>query len=421
MPDTIAPSAARKYLIVLGGVILGGTLTLMTLLWLIDPFAIYRPPVLAAFNAVKPAEVVKLLGRRFKPSDIAREKPQNLILGTSRAERGFDMDDPLLGAGWYNASLNEGTPYEALRLLQHANAISPVHHVVLLINLKEYSDSDLRKRSDFPDDRLAVDAAGRVQHFAGLVTCEDALLGWTALEWGWRTALDNNYPNSEPALPIDAIYHHGGLTEQGWKASQTFTGHRQMFHWIETAGIMPFYQGMSRDPRRILDSPGWHAFTNLLAFCHDHGIDIDVAFAPEHVRALYLIRATGLWPDFEAWKAAVADALRTGPPPWSLWDFSMVPEITEAVPPLDDNNESMRYWRDTLHFRPLLGHRILAAVLDHQPGWGHAITADDDLAAWQRTVSADLDVWVATHPTEAAEVDQEAKGSQLDVKNAAKF
>jgi hypothetical protein len=421
MPQPIPFPAARNYLIALAAMFFGGTLVIMGLLWLADPFAIYRPPVLAAFNAEKPAEVVKLLGRRFKPGDIAREKPQFLILGTSRAERGFDMDDPWLGPGWYNASLNEGTPYEALRLLQHANAINPVRHVVILINLKEYSDSDLRKRSDFPDDRLAVDAQTNVQHFAPLATMEDALLGWTSLEWGWRTVMVNDHVQDGPALPIDAIYHHGGLTEQGWKASQTFTGHRQMFHWIETAGIMPFYQGMSRDPLRIMDSPGWHAFTALLACCRDHGIAIDVAFAPEHARALYLIHATGLWPDLEAWKSAVVEAVRQGPPTWTLWDFSAVNEIAEALPPADDTSESMLYWRDTLHFRPLLGHRILAAVLGHQPGWGHQITADDDLAAWQQTVRTDLAAWVAAHPAEVVEVDQEAEGSQLDVKNAAKF
>jgi len=91
---------------------------------------------------------------------------------------------------------------------------------------------------------------------------------------------------------------------------------------------------------------------------------------PYHAHLLKIIRITGHWPAFEAWKRAVVhivaeEARNAGGESIPLWDFSGFNELTsEAVPPKSDRQTKMRWYWEAGHFKRELGDLILERIFD---------------------------------------------------------
>ena len=129
-----------------------------------------------------------------------------------------------------------------------------------------------------------------------------------------------------------------------------------------------------------------------------------------------MLAADGLWPLYETWKRDLVAATQRSPRPElvSLWDFSGVSACTaENMPPDDNAAASMRWYRESSHFRRVLGDRVLDRVYARPddgacPGLGQRLdpaTLNDVLSA-QR---AALKQWAETHAADAAEIDRLAK------------
>ena len=117
--------------------------------WLINPFSVFAPPLMPGVNEIKPdfLEHLRLSG----PYSVAREKPAALIIGTSRAARGFSPTH----SGWaglrcYNLSLPGINSYEILRYFQHAHAIHRLQKAVIGLDFRVFSEVVFPKRSLVP-------------------------------------------------------------------------------------------------------------------------------------------------------------------------------------------------------------------------------------------------------------------------------
>jgi hypothetical protein len=172
--------------------------------------------------------------------------------------------------------------------------------------------------------------------------------------------------------------------------------------------------------RDLVSPQGRASYQRALAELHDivaatdaHGVRLTLVFNPVHARQNYLFEAAGLWPAYEQWKADMLAA--TGRAKGSvLWDFSAVSPCTaERLPPRGDTVTRMRWYRETSHFRPALGNKVLDRVgglgPDTEcPDFGEVLAIETlpHSLAEQRRRLAD---WVARHPQDVAEIDALAR------------
>ena len=135
---------------------------------------------------------------------------------------------------------------------------------------------------------------------------------------------------------------------------------------------------------------------------------------PIHARQTYALDAAGLWPLYENWKRDLVAAAQRSPELVSLWDFSGVSSCTaENLPPDANPASAMRWYRESSHFRRVLGNRVLDQVVGRPddgacPGLGQRLEPAT-LAVALADQRAALRHWVETHAADAAEIEDLAK------------
>ena len=98
----------------------------------IDPYGFYKQPRIFNINKDKPAFEKNI--RMTKAFAIKDQKPDGIILGSSKAEFGFDPKHKYLNnKNFYNLALPGPNIYELYRYLQHAHNIKKQKKVLLFL------------------------------------------------------------------------------------------------------------------------------------------------------------------------------------------------------------------------------------------------------------------------------------------------
>lgn len=372
----------------------------------VDPFGLYRVmPAREGFNAQKPRQ--KGHERMVRAADLARLAPDALILGTSRAQVGLDPEAPAwagVATRPANAAFSDGSPYEALRYLQHADALSPVKTVVFGADYLSFVGTT-RFTSDFTESRLSVSKLAEPQPFFRLDDVPSALLSLDTLRISRRTVLEQQNPSyffdtgrRRPTTMEARIEEQGGA--------------RGAFMWSERDYADSY---VCAQPARL--ETHLADFDALVAWCRERQIRLIVLFSPSHVRSLALLEEAGLWPELERFKRALAERSTSGPSTplgtgFELWEFGGAdPRTTaEEVPPAGDTTSRSRWYWESSHYKKELGDVTLARVFDKPvdealAGWGEQVTLLTFPAVLSR-VSGELASWKNTHPLDVAELQQ---------------
>jgi hypothetical protein len=367
----------------------------------VDPFGLYRVvPAREGFNAQKPRQ--KGHERMVRAADLARLAPDALILGTSRAQVGLDPEAPAwagVATRPANAAFSDGSPYEALRYLQHANALSPVKTVVFGADYLSFVGTT-RFTSDFTESRLSVTKRAEPQPLFRLDDVPSALLSLDTLRISRRTVLEQDHPSyffdTGRRRPTTM---EARIDEQG--------GARGAFMWSERDYANSY---VCAQPARL--ETHLADFDALVAFCRDREIRLIVLFSPSHVRSLALLEEAGLWPELERFKRALA--WRSAG--FELWEFGGAdPRTTaEEVPPPGDVTSRTRWYWESSHYKKELGDVTLARVFwkpvdETLAGWGEQVVLPAFPAVLTR-ISSELAGWKSAHPADVAEL-QQALGS----------
>ncbi len=363
----------------------------------VDPFGLYRVgPAREGFNAQKPRQ--KGHERMVRAADLVRLQPDALILGTSRAQVGLDPE----ASAWEgvarrpaNAAFSDGSPYEALRYLQHTDALSPVKTVVFGADYLSFIGNS-RFTSDFSETRLSVSLKKEAQWFYRLDDVPSALLSLDTLRLSRSTVLEQETPSyffdtgrRRPA------FMEARIDEQG--------GARGAFVWSELDYARSY---VCAHPQRL----AMHLadFDALVSYCQERKIRLVVLWSPSHVRSLALLDEAGLGAEQERFKQALAERARGDA--FELWEFSGAdPRTTaEEVPLPDDKRARTRWYWESSHYRKELGDVVLARVFGKPvdqtlAGWGEQVTWMTSQKV-QARVSSELAAWKSGHPADVAEL-----------------
>ena len=371
----------------------------------VNPYGYFDTPKIAGIN-----EFALGFNHRLplaKALAVDHLRPATIVIGNSRAETGYDPDHRAFGdRPAYNLAFGGANIQTVRRYVLEALASGRLRHVVLALDFSMFDPSVWKEEAD--SEVLLTDNAG---HWRGAwhegKRFATILLSGTALSDSWWSLAHQRKPVARyqpsglrnDAADLDQVMREGGHHDAALRAESSF---------------------LAASLRGLGSAQGSETYRRALAQLHDivavtdaRGIRLTLVFNPVHARQNYLFEAAGLWPAYEQWKADMLAA--AGRAKGSvLWDFSAVsPCTTESLPPRGDTMARMRWYRETSHFRPALGNKVLDRIgglgPDAEcPDFGEVLVIETlpHSLAEQRRRLAD---WVARHPQDVAEIDALAR------------
>jgi hypothetical protein len=391
---------ADKFLIRCAVLIIAGLAAIAGVNAIVDPYSLFDSPRLAGFNAIKPDFVEHLrLTNIYVP---ARVRPTAIIIGTSRAGRGYSPDHPgWKGENCYNMAMPGIDAYETLRYFQHALALHPLKRALVNLDFRVFH-AEGSLSPDFKEQRFAVDVENRPQlnwFAARLPDMAASLISSSALLDSLRVIRFQGWSK----LTLSEKGQWLSLTDQfkHWQAFQQYT--RNTWKRYGEFKARPFDITASLKP-----------IARLLRLAHRQGVELHLVIPPSHAWHWETLRLSGLQPRFEDIKRALVlinqqEAQASGKTPYPLWDFSGYWGVA-AEPVSRREDQEMAWFWEPVHFKVALGNRVLDRVLlnkslDAEGEFGRRIDAanlEAHLADWRERQRR----YQESHPEDIREIER---------------
>ncbi|MES2307864.1 MAG: hypothetical protein V4507_03300 [Verrucomicrobiota bacterium] len=329
----------------------------------IDPFSIYHPVDYVRIGwrdskseAFSASTIMRLNKAFILKSNAERHAPihEYLILGNSRSMCGIDPTNPLFQGKAFNGGMPGATMYEIFRYLQHANALHPIHHVILSLDYIMFNP-ERKVLVDFDEDRLAVTPEGKKNYLYYVHDLPSTLLSWDALKKSYEnTSFGKKKEMGPPPNQIESLnaFQHS------------------VVHEVEE--IKSFKNKSPREGEMLQE------YQKFLKYCSQNKIEVHVFISPIHVYNF-------LVPEFlnhnifvEQWKREITRINQEeGLPVGSCIDFSGFNRYTSE--PVEGMITEMKWYYESSHYKPMIGAQILEQLENKNldPTFGRVITADN--------------------------------------------
>jgi len=350
--------------------------------FVVDPFGLFSGVKIKNFNAEKTE--VSIYERMVKAHAIRFYSPKGIILGSSRAEYGLDPQHSawdLSAQPVYNLALSNGRLEEVLQYLKHADTHGALEQVVFGADFFMFGEQ-YRVNVDYNTDRLSqnrnkgVDTGWFMDIINSLFTLDAASVSVKTLKsQGTGKAI---------------LYRPDGMrrSDETWKQVRAKGGHNAVFladihhDLLFPAGLATFSLSESYDK----PSPTLDAFSEIVRFCLERGIELKVIISPMHAYKLEVLYHMGLWELFEYWKLRLTTIIENenqrmpSAEAAEIWDFSVYNSVTtERVPRKDEPDTQMQWYWEGSHYRREFGDKVLNCVLgsnlSNECPWGQQLNS----------------------------------------------
>jgi hypothetical protein len=345
-------AAAARYLRWWAGAVVGLTLGVLALAVAADPYYVFGSPTWAGFNRVKPKADAK--GLMAKTYQLPRICALTLLLGNSRMQNGFDPDSPSWPAAMrpvFNAGLAGTGPEVAWRMLQLAQRTCPPRLVIVA--------------ADFPDALVAPDQGG-------LPRAASAAGWWDRVADAAVASLTlDGFVDSVLTLAGQTDPYSTDMTPAGLNPLRDYVGiTRQQGYYRLFAQKLEIYGGQLHAARQPVLDPAHNialrVLAQIVADARAGGARVVVLINPYHESYFDLLRRTGRWETFLAWKAALATLVGGQTDPENagvrLFDFSTLDLVREPIPAPGDLRTEMRYYWESGHYKRSLGDVMIREI-----------------------------------------------------------
>lgn len=419
--------SAARYLLAYFLILLSGALAVFSVNWIVDPYHVNAQLRSPALNAFKPEHDTHML--LAKAYGVRREKPQAIVIGSSRSGDGFNALHPGLGgpaAPAYNLGLDGGNIRHVAAYFRHAVAVSELRTAVVGLDYFMFNQANDRHQLDF-DATLLAGQGHRVPAALGQAK---AYFSFDALLSSARTVLSQKPGLLAPLLHgmRGTVDYDRALAQEGVRGNFA----RVLRHFAETAYLPRpgFAFSLGEGAESSLET-----LREMLVQARGSGVKLHLVINPAHAWDSELMRALGLWDGFEDWKRALVRLVEQEAPGalagqaqgsmLALWDFSGYNSITtEAVPAADAPRAPMAWFLDAEHFNQKAGDLVLDRVLGHADAartlpadFGVRLTAVNIEGVLART-RLDRTDYARTNPSDVAEVTAIAKAWLVEANSA---
>lgn len=352
----------KNYSIWLAAIPIVALIIVATLNYFVDPYRIFSSNKDALYSNY-PALHPNL--RLHKTYQVNLQKPDTIILGTSKAIQGVPLDHAQLkDKAVYNLAAPLASMREIYHLLLHAQANNPLQEVIFVVDFLSFN---VLARTDGP-------AAGYVE--SRLKNPDDGSRYWpdylaaTVSADALNASVSVLRPDENPSHRV--LNGVGGREDDEIASRLSDGGHRTNSQKIESFFVdsvllaAPYRRFSTFDEQD--DSLLW--FERFVEEVQRLDIKTNIVIGPSHTRYWELLYQGGLWQQYEQWKIAMVDinqkiAQQNGKPELPLWDFSLPNSITsELFPAAGDSATKMQFYYEAVHFNQHTGGLMLDRVYD---------------------------------------------------------
>lgn len=363
----------------------------------VDPYYLFGTPLVSGWNQLKPAAYERSAAAKTRL--LERAAPRTLLIGNSRIEVGLDPESPewpIAMRPVFNAGLGGRDLTMSAKFLEDALAGPGLQHALVGVDVLDflqedtvapppgpvYGGTDQNRMRVLPDmtPNPGMLRARTEDVFASILTLDAVIDG------------------------VTTVFGQGGaatMTPLGFNPLQEYRdyvklhGFRDLFDQKQVQYVTRFPKYIHPDFADPYRTRNFRALREILQTAEAKKLDLTLIIYPYHAWVMDLIRSTGIWGSFEAWKRALVRVVAEQDPVHRvrLVDFSGYNIYTkEAVPAVGDFTTELRWYWEPGHFRPALGDRIIDRLYDgRNDGFGRdlsATTLDDVIAAIRQEVMA---------------------------------
>ena len=350
-------SSSLKYIVIFFATAIVTVAGFVSFNLLVDPYDVFGMKKIAGLNAFKP--VIGSNQRVYETITILKNKPEAIILGTSRSDIGLSTANVLLPSNTFNAAMSGQQIWESRKLMQAVLEKSAYKKPkIVLIGLDFFAFNNLVPLPfDYNVDNF--DSNRPVKLLFSISTSLDGL----------RTLFYQQKKND--------FYIKGGMLDE--KGFRIYGGNPALsqvdrFRGGENGYLRNVYRPA---PECTWKSDGqgdkndaFEEFRGILELAYKNHLDLKPFISPSHARQWEAIEVFGLWGKFEDWKRKIVkinqeEAIKWHQKEIDIWDFSGYNSITsEPVVGHADNDKSY-YWESS-HYKKELGDLVIARIYGQQ-------------------------------------------------------
>lgn len=363
----------------------------------VDPYTLYDSERRQFVNAVNPD--LGLHSFFIKASEIIKDKPDRIILGSSVVDAGFDLNHRRLqffdelpttlhseyarNGVFQNAGVAGGNLWDVFTFLKHAKANNPdLKHAILGLELRMFTDAN----PPVPRSYLYSHGLMGKRQFTARVLLARTL-SWIALRDSLRVLARNN-----PAAPstfigkirTSLLRSFTGFIGSAWAQSATperlalsplpssmSTSYPVLARSVVESRVLVYSAAVADSARLRIEKGGsgtmgredaYALLEEIVDFAGENDIRLDIFISPQHWIYWATWDELGLMSHVENWWRRMA-----GITPY--WDLS---ELIEQSPRVDEF-----YSSEALHYVPIAGQIILETFLTNNYQGALRVTAEN--------------------------------------------
>jgi hypothetical protein len=378
--------------------------TIICINYFVDPYGIFGKIKNTDMNLKNPK--IEKNDRMHKAFALKQIQPQAIVLGSSRAEYGFDPNHK----GWkaikvYNAALAGSNIYETMMYFKSANRKNNLQQVVLALDF--YMFNIYRENViTFNEDYIVNSEFLRIYNLFSIIFSIDTIRDSYSTIFGqYVEALHfSNGQRNWLRLENDHINSGKGYRKSFIHSEKEFSSKV----WLPAPFMKYEFQNKNQNT--------FDYYEEILRESYKSDIDLKILISPSHARLWEALYTVGLWPKFEDWKKRLLilnneEAKKKNKVPFKLWDFSGYSQYTtENVPNLLDLESKMKWYWEASHYKKELGDIILDEIFaidksakDFSNGFGVVLTLEN-IDKHLSTVRKNQEKYRLSHPIDVSEV-----------------
>lgn len=309
--------------------------------YIVDPYGIYKTNIFP--NKSEEDKQIRFI-KALKVKEI--EKINSIVIGTSRADHGYNPDHDYFIKSSYNFALGGGTLYENRVFLENILQNHNLKQVLLIADWRAFNDITMKHINDF-------------EKYFEKANIYKFLLNISSLKDSYLTIKNQDSPH---------FHLNNGLRNPDWHSSIPKNGHLKTMINSEK-NYYKYYENIYR--YKDTQKSSFEDFRKILELCYQNNIKLDIVFGPSHIRQW---EAFDYYQDIETWYKWKKDvvlfvekiAKEQEKNPYRIMDFSIYHELTAETVPTNPK-EKMKYHWEASHYKKELGDIVLDRLLNISP------------------------------------------------------
>lgn len=309
--------------------------------YIIDPYGIFNVKI-TSFDKIKQSEKIRLV-KVIRTNEI---KPKSIILGTSRAEYGYDPFHKYFIQPSYNLAISSGSMYENRLNFQNALKQGNLKKVLLVADYMMFNDTNQKVLNDF---ETYFDNFNIYKYLFSIDSLKDVF--YTV------KGTDSYYTK----------YLNNGQRDYSNKKEQKFK-EGEYLNFIKKTELK-YYKYYSQDyTYKDTGRSSFKDFEKIISDCYLYDIDLTVVFGPSHIRQWEALDYYIGYDKWLKWKKDVVVTINKiakekNKLEFRIVDFSVYHKFTSEKIPLEINKRMFYHWESS-HYKHELGIKVLDKLYD---------------------------------------------------------